>query len=345
MNINTSSIRVFQDYMLFFEHAKWLKAASVVSRGLVSPEIDNSQNILKRISSILLKGLRSDKCLDVGSILSNNFQKIKLGSITRQRQRRVGTSTNDYFTFLNKYEFTKFIEEDHYDGSNVKVVSSSEHKRRFAQTLFGEDETDDINELLRTHEFVFAPTPLLWNIGNEYARYANEAIAHINESLTGSYPGQGYRVENVAANCVLDNSVNGISWYHYRNYGEETIKGLYKKYYRGEDVRVPSIGAPENFSPVISDTTIRRILDANSNHLLCMLSSHFRSIPEGIGLYLCKRFEDENGECLAPNLIDGNIEYYWKCSAALLDDPAAFYKAAEDINSRIKNKLVGITNE
>lgn len=345
MNIDSASIKVFQNYMLFFEHAKRLKATNVVSRGLVSPEFGDNQNILKRISSILLKGLRSPACLDINSELCNNFQKVKLSSITRQRRMQSGSDTRDYFTFLNKYEFSRFIVSGEYDENNVKVISSSEHKRRFAETLFGITDDENVAELLRTHEFVFAPVPQLWNIGNNYARFSTEAISEVNESLGVQYPGQNYMIEARSVNCVLDNTINGLGWHTYREYGEATINALYKKYYCGENVRVPSIGTPDNFRPIISDTSVRRMLDANSNHLLCNLSSHFRDIRYSVGLYLCKRCQDGNGDFLAPNLIGGFLEYYWRCSSGLLSDPEAFYTVAKKVNDKLKNKLVGITNE
>ena len=345
MNINSESIKVFRDYMMFFEHAKMLKSLRVVSRGLVSPEFGNSQNILKRISSILLKGLRTASCLDISSILVNNFQKVKLISVTRQRHIRSNTDTDSYFTFLSKYKFTKFIQEDHYDGISVHVVNNSMHKERFAEALFGNIETEDITELLRTHEFVFGPSPALWNIGNSYGHYVVDIIASINEELAITYPNSVYKIYPMSMQCVLNNAVNGISWYTFRSYGEDTMVALYKKYCRNVDVRIPSIGTPENFNPVISDTTVRRMLDENRNHLLCNLSSQFRHIPDGVGLYLCRRFEDEEGECLAPNLIDGDLEYYWRCSPDLLGDPAAFYEITKLVNDKLKNKLVGIVNE
>ena len=103
LEVNSENIKIFREYMVFFEHAKYLKSTGIISRGLVAPEFGNRENISKRVSSVMLKGFRSEQCLDIKNELVNNIQRIKLNSINRLRRR----SESSRHTFVFNYNYQK----------------------------------------------------------------------------------------------------------------------------------------------------------------------------------------------------------------------------------------------
>lgn len=339
-NISSSNIKLFQDYMVFFEHAKYLKSTGIINRGLVSPEVISRDSIMKRVSSVMLKGMRAENCFNIKETMVNNLQHVKLASVNRVR--RISRLTD--FNFVLNYDFERFIDDEFFSPIDVKAITSSTHKQRFAASIFGDIENEEVIKLLNDYEFVFMPCPL-W--GNVEGLICN-LILGIRDNLNHSYS-LGAR-EN-RGRIILNNldifidprfKYSNYHWNTYKTYGTQTLIALYNKYALGEDIRIPGIGNPASFKPVLSIADIKEINIQGRDIQLCSLANTFYDIKSRSCLFLIKKRIDDTGPYLAPNLINGSIKFEYKVNRAFIDDPERFYKAAYDFNDRLKKAIVGI---
>ena len=357
LSLDSNKVRNFLDYMLFFEYAKHLKDSSVIKRGLLSPDIEDESNIRKRISSVLLKGLRCDLGFDIGAVVENEKENVVCHKMTRVRSRSNHTTEN-YFSFTNLYSVKKFISGEEFDINSVHTITGAAHKEGLMRAMALGANEEKIQAMLDKYEIVFFKTPSWWSVKQTIVDQINSIPSRISnvilqdcadgncdlDTITGNY----IPIRNVSVEISQSNTNHRYGMYYFKDVAGDTIKALFEKYCQGKAVRIPSPNYEANSSypanPVLDNTSIDRLLLEEKNHVLFGIGNMLASMGD-YSLVLCRKFEDDDGVYLAPNLFDLDVIMQWKSSRELLSKPEFLFKYVKEFDRRIKNSLIGRDNE
>jgi len=353
VSLDSNRVRNFLDYMLFFEYAKHLKDSNVIKRGLLSPDIEDEPNIRKRISSVLLKGLRCDLGFDIGLAALNGKEHASCDKITRVRSRSNHTTEN-YFSFTNIYNGKKFIAGEEFDVRQVSTITGAAHKEGLIRALAYGGEEEKIQNIIDNYEIVFFKTPSWWNITNNITGNINNIPNRLDTIISTDNNGleevrnHHLSIRNVSIDLLQANSGNRYGMYYFKDVAGDTVKALYQKYCLGDNVRIPGPNFDANptytTSPVLSNSHLDKMISENRNHILFSLGNILQNHGD-YSLSLCKKFTDSEGTYLAPNLFDVTASIQWKATKELLSRPELFFKYIKEFDSMIKNVLIGRNNE
>ncbi|RLA61406.1 MAG: hypothetical protein DRQ78_08695 [Epsilonproteobacteria bacterium] len=357
LSLDSNKVRNFLDYMLFFEYAKHLKDSSVIKRGLLSPDIEDESNIRKRISSVLLKGLRCDLGFDIGAVVENEKEYAVCNKITRVRSRSNHTTEN-YFSFTNLYSAKRFISGDMFDINSVHTITGAAHKEGLMKAMALGGDEDKIQAMLDKYEIVFFKTPSWWSVKQNISDQLNTIPGRINNVVMqdcadgdcdlNPIAGNHIPIRNISVEISQSNTSHRYGMYYFRDVAGDTVSALFEKYCQGKSTRIPSPNYEANSSyptnPVLNNGSMDRLLSEEKNHVLFGIGNMISNMGD-YSLVLCRKFEDDNGIYLAPNLFDLDVAIQWRSSKELLSKPEFLFKYVKEFDRRIKNCLIGRDNE
>jgi len=356
-NLDSDKVKNFLDYMLFFEYAKYLKDSAIIKRGLLSPDIEDESNIRKRISSVLLKGLRSDLGFNIGTTITNEKEYCTCDKITRVRSRS-NNSTESYFSFTNLYSGKKFISGDYFDINNVYTISNITHKEGLIRAMsLGADEAK-IQSVIDKYELVFFQTPNWWGLKQVVQDSITRVSADIEVSIAAAISNNEFElpndanrhipIRNVSVEIAQANTNHRYRMHYFKDVAGDTIRALYDKYVKLNDIRIPSPNYDVNpnytANPVFDNLILDGLIANNRNQIISGLGN---MVMDGgdYSLALCRKFEDDDGLYLAPNLFDIEITVQWRASKAILNKPELLFRYIKEFDNNIKDFLIGRNNE
>ena len=349
MNFSSTEMTNFNDFMLFFEYSKYLKDNSVVKRGLVVPDLTDLASIRKRVSSVMLKGIRSNLALDIGAQNSNNLQTIICDKVSRNRSN----SRGDYYTYNSKHSMKVFVprERQSDQNANVGVITNTAHKIKLLEALVPENISPELlRELSENYEIAFTPAWNTWdfnrNLIDRITTISEEIRREIIEDIGDLAGARPFSILNAEVNEARNYTHNNGSYY-FRMAGAKTLEALMNKYVKNQEVRVPSITWSNNRVPLIqSSGVVREIIDSNNNWVLGttanLIGGNNRNAHH---LCLCKRHLDVSGSFLAPNLFAFVADIKWKFSDEIIRRPEVFMDSIKKFNQELNVRMIGDSNE
>ena len=234
MVIDKEELNKFLYYMSFFEHAKELKDLNMYSRSLKAPAYNDFAGIKRRLSTVLLKSLRSEELFAHGKDLEANNQKVSILSVGRNRSTTRSSLLEDYMRFKIKLRASVFFNDifrlsDSNEFSLI-VLDNVDHKKLLLKSIlpfedidFDENGTTTdarfYNYMYNNYEVCFAKDVLSRNIYDSASSRFRSAIGRVNTE------NEGYEIsahENLQfRDCIKNNpyfySSNGAR-IHFANF-------------------------------------------------------------------------------------------------------------------------------
>lgn len=353
-DINTERVDSFLDYMLFFEYARYLKENNIIKRGLVAPDLETPSGIKKRISSTVLKGLRSENIFNIGDVLS--FGKSDISCLNISRNRSNSLINRDYFSFNVKYSMNSFIPLELFNNEPVYTVTDAGHKYNLLKSLCSEQVTEESFERLNDeYELVFIKFQNWSGLDSHYRSKISQGFQNIDNEIIDNEEGlvperdvnNRYRIINPnTIEVMLKQSMrnNSLNTYYFNNNGGATIKALGKMYIgKDKSVRIPSI-IRDASTTVIAQHRLDNILKDGENFPLIDAGPILREMDDSYNnftLLLCKRRTDEEGVYLAPNMVNSELFIKFKIKDYLFEKPEIFMKYMKRINETIMDIIKG----
>ena len=212
--ISRRTLENFTFFMSFFEYSKYLKDKNIISRKLKAPAYEDISSIKKRLSSVMLKGLRSEEFYNIGETHSSGDDTIIINNISRLRNS--DDRIQRYMMFIVDANFS-YAKEDHIprdenDNFAFKVASPSDTATFFEYFVATSD--DEFENCLRNSLIDYLNRN--YSIGVTPSRPNGESFGR----LMGRRLGNNMRMSTLSSGRHEDNSF-GI---HLRSYTASHIQ-------------------------------------------------------------------------------------------------------------------------
>jgi len=324
--MNLSEIKVFMEYMMFFEYAKYLKDHNIVKRGLKAPDLSDEQSIRNRISSVILKGLRDGSCLNVGETEVFNNGSFKCEKVERVRSG-VSNETNMYFRFYNFYELECYMDSSPFMDSTPLNL---EDKTGLLKLLTKDLEPEKLEILIDDYECMFSKGIDWW----ETVRGIERLIREVVEIGTDNW------IENSSCEVGVSQSTSIIHNYHTNSFLKDTINSLFNKYINNVDGGIiePELEEINASVPLIHSSAVDYFIQNKQNHVLINNSDMGRN-DYGC-LFLVRKKNNDQGDYIAPNLVDVKVRIKLEFKKEVLEKPEMLFDLIKRNNEKLKEVFI-----
>lgn len=273
ISLNKDLLDRFICYMAFFEYVHLFKDQEIVSRRLTAPNLDEYSNIKKRMSQVILKGLRSSQVYNCGQ----TFTGPQASAVIEQISRRTVQSDEieRYMQFvldLNiSYNNQNNILNIDANGNHDFVICSDEDKPKIIKSVIGLSATQDIttaHEKVRTlfntinDNYIIGFTKQVANVSNNniplsQINIGNDAVS-INRRQVAHHPAQQMVQDTLWTVTSYGGSINYIKLLEYYNYGRNinftggTARAIFSNYHI-ETEAIPGMFTKNFYIPITAD--------------------------------------------------------------------------------------------
>lgn len=370
-SLDRDQLQRFLYYMTFFEHTEKLRSEGIISRKLKAPTLNDFSNIKKRLSTVMLKALRSSSIYGAGVEYNNENMRVSIGSIARRR--KMEQELERYMQFIVSFNVTAArdgmiaVRDNVYDFA---LVDNTEEKLKIFNYLLPRTQENSL-------ELHLCPDDnrtkfIRWMMENYEIGITTNQI--INRDILEN-PLRGVEIPN------LDNDHFSYTWiatepspvqkfiydrgaYRYLDRGSVNLRKVIEKYRHprfgtreaGANVfrEVPSIGNTYDtlFETKIwesgTDEGFEKVMSSNVFINVNRGYSHRRTGADDIEgtVILCKKYPSGNGSTeVIPNVVSSVCKCEVRFSKDTIMNPDRFFTVNKAFVSGIRTHIVGVQNE